>query len=158
MTTRDLGDEGGDPPCWAHLDPHGEQAAHTHGAGSPEGLADAVVVADTEGRITQWNDAATLLFGRSPALGESLDVIIPERFRERHWAGYRRAMSTGRTQHGDDVLHVPALHADGGWISVEFTVAVLHDDQQHPVGIAASLRRDPSRPAGRSSEGDPEQA
>jgi PAS domain-containing protein len=65
VTTRDLGDEGGDPPCWAHLDPHGEQAG-TDTLGAPEELADAVVVADAEGRIIQWNDAATLLFGQSP--------------------------------------------------------------------------------------------
>jgi PAS domain S-box-containing protein len=157
VTARDLGEEGGDPPCWAHLDPHGEQA-RTDAAVAPEELADAVVAADAEGRIIQWNDAATLLFGQSPALGESLDVIIPERFRERHWEGYRHAIATGRAQHGDELLHVPALHADGGWISVEFTVTLLHDEQQRPVGVAASLRRDPSRPAERSSEGDPEQA
>lgn len=157
MTPRDLGDEGGDPPCWAHLDLHGERTVHADGLGRPEESADAVVAADAEGRITHWNDAATRLFGHAPELGESLDVIIPERFRERHWAGYRRAMSTGRTQHGDDLLHVPALHADGSWISVEFTVALLHDEQHHVEGIAASLRRDPSRQASRSSHGDPEQ-
>lgn len=145
--------EGGDPPCWAHL--HQDSDDNT----TADAIADdALVVADPDGRITHWDEAATRLFGHSPELGESLDIIIPERFRERHWAGYRRAMSTGNTQHGDELLHVPALHADGSWVSIEFSVALLHDSQHdHPVGIAATLRRDRSRPAPPRSEGDPEQ-
>lgn len=158
MTHRNPLDLGGDPPCWAHLAQHRDGSVDDAASNMDPDTDDAVIVADPEGRITHWNEAATQLFGHSPRSGESLDIIIPERFRERHWAGYRRAMSTGNTQHGDELLHVPALHADGSWVSVEFSVVLLYDAQHdQPVAIAATLRRDRSRPALRRSEGDPEQ-
>ena len=78
-------------------------------------LADAVVIADAGGTITFWNEAATRLFGftAGEAVGRTLDLIIPERLRERHWAGYRETMATGRTSYRDRLLEVPALNRDG---------------------------------------------
>src|SRR5262245_66634296 len=87
-------------------------------------LGDAVIVADPDGRIELWPPAAERIFGYEPAeaLGRSLDLIIPERFRPRHWAGYREVMRTGVTRYGTDILRVPAVRKDGRTISIAFTV------------------------------------
>ena len=52
-------------------------------------------------------------FTEAEALGQSLDLIIPQRQRQRHWDGYDKTMETGHTKYGTDVLRVPALHKDG---------------------------------------------
>jgi PAS domain S-box-containing protein len=111
-------------------------------------LADAVVIADAEGSIVFWNRAATSLFGWSAAeaAGRSLDLIIPERLRDRHWRGYHRVMETGHTDYGTRLLEVPALHRDGHTISVAFTVTLLKSHGNiRPQGIAAVLRDDTAR-------------
>ena len=111
-------------------------------------LADAVVIADADGAITFWNDAATRLFGwgRDEAIGQSLDLIIPERLRERHWTGYHEVMATGHTAYGDRLLEVPALHKDGRRLSIAFTVTLLREEGgSRPTGIAAVLRDDTER-------------
>ena len=112
------------------------------------GLADAVVIADGEGTITFWNDAAHRLFGwsASEAVGRTLDLIIPERLRARHWAGYVQTMATGRTRYGDRLLEVPAPHRDGRPLSIAFTVTLLREaDSGPPTAIAAVLRDDTER-------------
>jgi PAS domain S-box-containing protein len=60
--------------------------------------ADAIIASDSYGIITFWNRGAERIFGyaSAEAVGRSLDIIIPERLRERHWSGYRRVMATGR--------------------------------------------------------------
>jgi len=107
------------------------------------GCPDAVIYADAQGRIRFWNDAASRLFGyrETEALGQSLDLIIPERLRDRHWRGYEHVMKGGKSRYGEgDLLAVPALHKDGRQISVEFTILPLHDDNGTILGIAAFLR------------------
>jgi PAS domain S-box-containing protein len=107
-----------------------------------------VVIADADGAIVLWNAAATTLFGWSDgqAIGRSLDLIIPERLRDRHWHGYRRVMETGHTDYGGRLLEVPALHRDGHTLSVAFTVTLLtRPGEQRPDAIAAVLRDDTAR-------------
>ena len=72
---------------------------------------DAIIAAGTDGAIVLWNPAAERMFGytESEALGQSLDLIIPERLRHRHWEGYRQVMQTGQTRYGTEVLRVPAV-------------------------------------------------
>ena len=108
---------------------------------------DAIVVADPDGVIRLWNPAATRIFGfaTEEALGQSLDLIIPERFRARHWAGYRQVMQTGQTRYGADVLRVPATHKDGRRLSIAFTVALLTDAGGRVTGIAAIVRDETAR-------------
>ena len=111
-------------------------------------LADAVVIADATGTIVFWNEAAERLFGwtATEAAGHSLDLIIPERLRDRHWTGYRRVMETGHTDYGDRLLEVPAAHRDGRTISIVFTVSLLvRDGERRPDGIAAVIRDDTAR-------------
>lgn len=105
--------------------------------------ADAVIYADAEGRIRFWNQAAARIFGFSSAeaLGQTLDIIIPENLRQRHWKGYDETMHTGKSRYGaGDLLAVPALRKDGTRISVEFTIAPFHDATGQMAGIAAILR------------------
>ena len=103
---------------------------------------EAVVVADADGIIRIWNDAAERLFGytRAEAVGASLDLIIPEPQRARHWSGYRTVMHTGETRYSTDLLAVPALRKDGTRISVEFAILPLRDRAGRTLGIAATLR------------------
>jgi PAS domain S-box-containing protein len=110
-------------------------------------LGDAVIVADPEGRVRLWTPAAERIFGYTAAevVGRSLDLIIPERFRARHWAGYREVMRTGVTRYGAEVLRVPAVRKDGQSISIAFTVALLRDRDGRVSGIAAVVRDETAR-------------
>ena len=79
------------------------------------------------------------------ALGHSLDLIIPERFRNRHWEGYQRVMQTGQSRYGTEVLRVPALHKDGRSLSIAFTVALRHSGDGGIQAIAAIIRDETAR-------------
>lgn len=107
-----------------------------------EALGDGVIVCDAAGAITVWNAAATRIFGftEADAIGQSLDLIIPERQRQRHWGGYHKTMDTGQTRYGADVLRVPALHKDGKPLSIAFTVAMLHTPEGKVSAIVAIVR------------------
>jgi PAS domain S-box-containing protein len=104
-------------------------------------------VADTDGKILLWNPAAERMFGftAEDALGHSLDLIIPERWRHRHWEGYQRVMRTGQTRYGAEVLRVPALHKDGRTLSIAFTVALLQTGDGGIQAIAAIVRDETAR-------------
>jgi PAS domain S-box-containing protein len=89
-----------------------------------------------------WNAGAETMFGwtAGEAIGKSMDMIIPEKHRPRHWEGYDRVMGTGVTKYGRNQLAVPALTKDGRRISVEFNVVLLKDAEGRVLGIAASLQ------------------
>src|ERR1017187_607480 len=112
-----------------------------------EVIGDAIVVSDASGAIDLWNPAAERLFGftQAEALGNSLDLIIPERLRERHWAGYGKTMASGETRYGRDVLRVPAAHKDGRVLSIAFTVGLLYGPQREVAGIVAVIRDETTR-------------
>ena len=103
---------------------------------------EAIVVSDPDGIIALWNGGAERVFGypAAEALGQSLDLIIPEKQRSRHWAGYGKTMATGETKYGDALLRVPATHRDGRRLSIEFSVALLRDADGKIAGIAAIVR------------------
>jgi PAS domain S-box-containing protein len=104
--------------------------------------AEAIVVASPDGTIQLWNRGAERVFGypASEAVGASLDLIIPEKLRTRHWEGYDKTMATGSTKYGDQLLKVPATHRDGRRMSIEFSVALLKDAEDKVTGIAAVIR------------------
>lgn len=105
--------------------------------------SDAIVAADRDGIIRVWNPGAERIFGfaAADAIGRSLDLIIPERLRQRHWDGYRHTMATGQSRYGEgDLLAVPALRQDGSTISVEFTIVPLKAPTGEMTGIVAILR------------------
>lgn len=106
-------------------------------------LPDAVIYAGNDGLIRFWNRGATRIFGFSAAeaVGQSLDIIIPERLRQRHWEGYHRMMKTGHSRHeAHELLAVPAVDRMGRTLSIQFTVAPVADENHALIGIAAVLR------------------
>jgi PAS domain S-box-containing protein len=109
-------------------------------------IGDAVVIADAEGNIAYWNQAATRLFGftEAEALGQSLNLIMPERLRHRHNVGFSKSMETGTTRYGSDLLKVPATHKLGKPLSIAFTVAMLFDGGKAS-GVVAVIRDDTAR-------------
>ena len=83
------------------------------------------------------------MFGYSveDALGQSLDLIIPEKQRARHWVGWQGVIETGVTRYGEgQLLAVPAMHRSGRRLSVEFSVALLRDQTGLLIGISAVMR------------------
>lgn len=112
-----------------------------------EAVGDAIVASDAGGAITLWNPAAQRMFGftENEALGQSLDIIIPQRQQQRHWDGYHKTMATGITRYGNDVLRVPAVHKDGHTLSIAFTVALLHTGDGKVSAIVAVIRDETSR-------------
>jgi PAS domain S-box-containing protein len=95
-----------------------------------DGSPDAILVSDRAGTVRYWNAAAERVFGfpSGEALGVSMDIIIPERLRGRHWAGWEEVMRSGVTRYGDgQLLAVPALHRDGRQLSIEFSIQLLKD-------------------------------
>jgi len=112
-----------------------------------EAVGDAIVASDAGGAIVLWNPAAQRMFGftEAEALGQSLDIIIPQRQQQRHWDGYHQTMATGKTRYGNDVLRVPAVHKDGHSLSIAFTVALLHTPDNKVSAIVAVIRDETSR-------------
>ena len=112
-----------------------------------QALGDGVIVCDAAGNITFWNAAATRIFGftDSEAIGQSLDLIIPQRQRQRHWDGYHKTMATGETRYGADVLRVPAVHKEDKPLSIAFTVALLRDADGEVSSIVALVRDETER-------------
>ncbi|ADU66074.1 PAS domain S-box protein [Desulfurispirillum indicum] len=112
-----------------------------------EQAGDAILASDRAGNIVLWNASAGRIFGFSEteALGQSLDIIIPERFRQRHWEGYHQTMATGITRYGTTVLRVPAIDQKGRALSIAFTVVVLSNECGTPEAIGAIVRDETER-------------
>jgi len=104
---------------------------------------DAIVASDRDGIIQFWNPGAERIFGygADQAVGRSLDLMIPERLRPRHWEGYRKVMATGQSRYGaGELLSVPGLRRDGSPLSIEFTIAPIHSEQGEIIGLVAVMR------------------
>jgi nitric oxide dioxygenase len=104
---------------------------------------DAVMVTDAQGKIILWNPGAEAVFGYTAdeALGKPLDIIIPERLRQRHWEGFRQTMDTGLSRYGaKDLLTVPAHRRDGTQFSCEFSIAPLRGEDGRLFGMGAIMR------------------
>jgi PAS domain S-box-containing protein len=102
----------------------------------------AILFADRDGKIRFWNAGAEAMFGYTPeeALGQSLDLIVPERQRARHWEGWERVMATGVTKYGRDALAVPSTRKDGSRISIEFNIILLRAPTGELLGAAAMVQ------------------
>lgn len=107
-----------------------------------ENANDAVMFSDSEGIIQLWNSGAERMFGyrSEEALGKSLDLIIPENLRQRHWDGYFRVMASGTSRYSVEMLSAPALRKDGSRISTEFSMVVVTDTAGQVQGVAAIIR------------------
>lgn len=104
--------------------------------------ADAMIFADRDGRIRLWNDAAERLFGftAEQAMGQSLDIVIPEHLRARHWAGYRMAMERGATKHSGRPMLTKGLHRSGATLYAEMSFAVVQEPKGGVLGSIAAAR------------------
>jgi PAS domain S-box-containing protein len=103
---------------------------------------DAILFANREGIIDLWNSGAEEIFGykKEEAIGKSLDLIVPEKLRQRHWDGYHKVMETGESRYGKELLKVPAIRKDGTSISVEFTIMLVRNLRNEIMGTAAIIR------------------
>lgn len=104
-----------------------------------EACSEAVIFADREGSIRLWNRGAQLLFGYAAeeVLGQSLDVIIPERLRRAHWDAFDRSVATGRTRHTDRVLTTRSVHKNGSKLYVDLSFGLVKDDGGTVLGAFA---------------------
>ncbi len=103
---------------------------------------DAILIADREGVIRFWNSGAELMFGHAAAeaVGQSLDLIIPDNLRGRHWEGYWRVMASGETKYKTGLLSSPGIRKDGARISLEFSMVLLRDSSGGMLGCASIMR------------------
>jgi PAS domain S-box-containing protein len=103
---------------------------------------DAIMFSDRQGIIRLWNRGAEQMFGyaATEALGQSLDLIIPENLRGRHWDGYYRVMESGESRYSTEMLSAPALRKDGTRISTEFSMVMVKGDDGKVLGVAAVIR------------------
>jgi PAS domain S-box-containing protein len=103
---------------------------------------DAMIFADLEGAIREWNPAAERIFGYTSeeALGKSLDLIVPEKFRKAHWAGYERALAAGETKYRGQVLPTRSVRKDGTTIYVELSFAIIKDAHDTVIGALSHAR------------------
>jgi len=104
--------------------------------------SDAIMFSDREGIIRLWNSGAEKMFGftAGEAIGQSLDLIIPENLRVRHWDGYGRVMQSGSSRYSTDLLSAPALQKGGSRISTEFSMVMVKDVAGEMLGVAAIIR------------------
>lgn len=103
---------------------------------------DALMAADRDGVIIYWNRGAELIFGHSAAdaVGFSLDLIIPDNLRGRHWEGYNRVMASGETKYKTGLLSAPGMTKDGRRVSLEFSMVLLRDGTGALCGCGSVLR------------------
>ena len=127
---------------------HLEPSAMTIDTGAlVHAVGDAIVVSDVSGKIVLWNPAAERMFGytEAEAVGQTLDIITPEKFRKRHWDGYHQTMATGQTKYGTTLLRVPAVNKAGQSLSIAFGVALLFGADGRPTAIASIIRDETQR-------------
>lgn len=108
-----------------------------------DGSPDAILICDRSGIVRYWNAASERVFGfhASEALGSSMNLIIPERLRPRHWTRWEDAVRTGVTRYGEgQLLAVPALHKDGRRISIEFSIQFVKDTEGQTKWVVAVIR------------------
>jgi len=107
-----------------------------------EESADAILIADLQGIIRYWNKGAARMLGYSAeeAVGQSLDLFIPEKLRGRHWEGYHRVMASGETKYKTGLLASPAQRKDGNQVSLEFSMVLLKDESGVMQGCASIMR------------------
>ena len=121
-----------------------------------EQAPDAIVYSDLAGAIRVWNAAAAQMFGHSAeqALGQSLDIIIPPRFRAAHWAGFHRALASGSAKYDGQVLTTRAAHADGRKLYVDLSFGLIRDASRTLVGVVSIARVNAARSAATGATSD----
>jgi PAS domain S-box-containing protein len=124
------------------FDPAHAPDAVTLAAAIAEQSPDAIVFADRDGVIRFWNGAAEAMFGwsKAEALGQSLDLMVPERVRAAHWAGFDAALASGKTKHSGKAMTTRSLHKDGRRLYVEMSFGLVRDAAGTVIGALACAR------------------
>lgn len=104
-----------------------------------EQASEALIYADRDGIIRLWNSGAQIIFGHTAAeaLGQSLDIIIPERFRKAHWDGFNKALASGEAKYAGRVMTTRSVHKDGRKLYVEISFGLVRDASGAVVGSLA---------------------
>jgi len=112
-----------------------------------EQTADAFIFSDPEGRIQLWNHGAEVIFGflAQDAMGQSLDIIIPEHLRSAHWVGFHKAIASGQMSLGDQVMTTRFLHKNGSKGYVDMRFSLIKDDTGQLMGVLATARDSTAR-------------
>ena len=107
-----------------------------------EDLADAMIFTDRDGLIRVWNSGAEAVFGHraDEIIGTSLDVLIPDRLRSAHWAGFDTAMETGQLKHVRQSMTTRSVHKDGSDLYIDMSFALVRDDTGLVLGAVAVAR------------------
>lgn len=107
-----------------------------------EDAADALIYSDRSGTITRWNRASSALFGfaAEEALGQNLDLIIPEHLRAAHWKGFEAALASGTMRLAGKPTLTRALHKSGRKLYIEMTFALVRDTDGAVQGSVAMAR------------------
>jgi PAS domain S-box-containing protein len=107
-----------------------------------DAVADALIYADRSGSIQRWNDASERLFGYSAdeALGENLELIIPEHLRSAHWNGFNAAIASGTLKLQGRPTLTRALHKGGRRLYIEMTFALVKGADGEVEGSVAMAR------------------
>lgn len=112
-----------------------------------ERTPDALIYAGPDGLVAAWNPACEHIFGftAEEAMGQSLDIIIPDRFREPHWKGFDAALQTGKTKSDGTPTMTQAIHKSGELIYIEVGFRLVFGSDGKPVGALASAREATAR-------------
>ena len=105
-------------------------------------MPEAMIFADLDGIIQRWNPGAETVFGFTAAesIGQSLDMIIPERMRKAHWDGYNKAILRGGTIPGRTSMVTRSLHKSGEQIYIDMSFAMVKDSAGNMLGSLAIAR------------------
>ncbi len=100
----------------------------------------AAIVADRDGVILEWNRAAETIFGytAAEAIGQSIEIVVPEEERADHWRGYRRVFASNRINYSPDhILDIEGVRRDGSRVALDAMLQPLRDDSGQIVAITA---------------------
>ena len=105
-------------------------------------MPEAVIFCDLEGIIRVWNGGAEKVFGWSAAeaVGQSLDLIIPERMRKAHWDGFNQAIARGGVKPGRTSMITRSLHKSAEFIYVDMSFEMVRDEAGKMLGSMAVAR------------------
>lgn len=117
-------------------------SAETLGDDILRSMPEALIFADLDGIIRFWNPGAETVFGfaAADAVGQSLDLIIPERLRKAHWDGFEKAIVRGGTLPGRTSMITRSLHQSGEQIYVDMSFAMVKNQAGQMLGSMAVAR------------------
>jgi PAS domain S-box-containing protein len=96
---------------------------------------------DRAGIFRHWNEQAEELLGHSSkdVIGESLDMLVAESYKARHWEGFHKAMAIGSVKHDQPAINLPLKCSDGELKIVSAREIFLRDAFGHGVGVFVIL-------------------